>query len=992
MYRTKGFVTSALRNLRLSALWVALTALAGPLAAQVVQVQLGDHGGTASLTVTGEGQATWEGMQVVDGSTITGANGLTYVLIFADGEWTAQYLSQLVRVMLGDSGRAITLERMEDGEYWWGGPIQSGLTVRSSDGIVYRLVLSAGTWTAMPLQSSVSIPLGDSGESVSLQLLPGGAYTYNGRPVTDGFVVTVSSGMRYELRLSEGEWVARPYQEPTQPTDPTDPSEPTPPTTPTIVTDVLTTYVGIAPTLVSSEDGVRNAVLRVGGSDYLLSSLSSGQSLTTGETFAGRAMEAIAARRRQIELYEIVYEDRPDDLLQTLQDIWDQSHAALGGLFDAAGASEVFSFSVPQTSQGRVDVEEVKETMDAVIASLETFQSFRTALGDGGILEGALDIESAQAAYEAVTDWSALQFGATQNTRFGAYLRYQRPEGSSWQDSLQLLSGEEGFGAFAYSPLPSSVLSSLPISGTANYSGRTVAVSPLGGFGVYSGTINLQVRFAARSINGVIRGLANDAGELLTYSQLPVSEISLPAASLGPDASFSVQGGTGALLFESLAVPPPTQSVFMDMSGQILGSGLGAAEAIIGTWSVNPSVGGLPELTGAYGAERRATSAPSRPATDTDGLTALAFIGARPDDVGNIRLGGADASGAALSYWAGALYTTGSAEILGPTAVSLARRALADLAVRVSIWATNDGDPQFDQDRANLWSSANTILHEQVFGQNASALNILGASYPIGSNRDSRALDSLDVAVEALSSVASFGASLQSGGVFEDASGIVQDPAGTFAAPLFEVDVAYGHTNYARFGVWARTVRDSAVSAPTPDATTPSGAFAYSPLAGTVLATSALGYPSGGVGHFVGQALAMEVSADPTAYVGDIRATVSWGQSIGTASLTAVISGLANPESGDALTYQGVAVEEIAFGNVGLSLANDGTAFFSDSAPSVIIRVVDTTAGGTAWNGAREIIGQFVGDSPDGPHGVIGTWSLGFATPIEGAFGADAGP
>ena len=100
---------------------------------------------------------------------------------------------------------------------------------------------------------------------------------------------------------------------------------------------------------------------------------------------------------------------------------------------------------------------------------------------------------------------------------------------------------------------------------------------------------------------------------------------------------------------------------------------------------------------------------------------------------------------------------------------------------------------------------------------------------------------------------------------------------------------------------------------------------------------------------------------------------------------------MANPESGDALTYQGVPVEEIAFGNVGLSVANDGTAFFSDSAPSVIIRMVGTTTGGTAWNGARELIGQFVGDGPDGPVGVIGTWSLGFPTPIEGAFGADAG-
>ena len=989
MYQTKGFVTSALRNLRLSAVWLALTALGGPLAAQVVQVQLGDHGGTASLSVTGEGQATWEGMQVSDGSTITGANGLTYVLIFADGQWSAQYLSQLVRVQLGDSGRAITLERMEDGEYWWGGPIQSGLTVRSSDGIVYRLVLSGGTWTAMPLQSSVSVALGDSGETVSLQLLPGGAYTYNGQPVTEGFLITASSGMRYELRLSAGQWVAQPYQEPMQPTEPT---TPTPPTTPELETDLITTYVGTTPTLTSSEDGIANAVLQVGGAEYLLSSLSSGQSLTTGETFADRAMKTIAARRAQIKLYEIVYEDRPDDLRDTLQTIWNESRAAVEGLFGSTGAAEVFGFELPQTSRGEVDVDEVKGALDGVVSALATFESFRTALGEGGVLEGALDVESAQPAFAAVTDWSALQFGATPNTRFGAYLRYQRLEGASWEDDLLLLPAEQGYGAFAYSLLSPSVLSSLPVSGAANFSGRTVAVTPTGGFGVYSGTINLQVRFASRSINGVIRGLIDNAGELMTYAQLPVSEISLPAVSLESDASFSVGGGTGAMVFESLAVPPPTRSVSMSVNGQILGRGAEAAEAIIGTWSVNPSVGGLPDISGAFGAERRTTSAPTRPATDTNGLTALAFVGARPDTVGNIPLGGVDATGAALSYWAGSLYTTGSAEILGPTAVSRARQMLQELGARVSIWAVNDGASEFDSQRLSVWSSANTILHEQVFGRDSRALNILGAAYPTGSNRDSRALDRLNLAIDALESESAFGASLQGDGVFTDASGIVQDSAGAFAAPVYEVNVAYRHTNFGRFGVWARTARDSAVSAASPDATTPSGAFAYSPLAGSVFATSVVGYPRGGVGHIVGQALAIEVSGDPTVYVGDIRASVSWGQSLGTASLTATISGLANPETGGALTYQGAPIDEIAFGNIGLSVASNGTAIFSAPSPSVSIRLLGTTAGGTAWNGSRQITGQFVGDGPDGPHGVIGTWSLGFATPIEGAFGADAGP
>ncbi len=927
-------------------------------------------------------------MPVSEGSIITGAGGRRYVLSRSDGQWAAQYLPVLARVPLGTSGRAITLELRESGEYWWGGIVESGLTVRAADNILYRLDLSDGTWTAVPLESTLQVPLGDSGEMVSLNLLPNGTYTHDGRPVTVGYLVTSSSGARYELTETDGRWSAQPFMD----SDGTGGGSAVPPRPPTpdIVSDVLTTSVGRTPTLVSTESGERDSVLQVGGLEYVLASLAPGQAVTKGDTFARKAHSAISVRRRQIDLYEIVYADRPDDLRQALQEIWDSSRSDIQGLF-GEGASEVFDLLLPQDSQGRVDVEEVEATIDAVTTALATYGAFRAGLDEGGILEGALAIESAEAAFDAVTEWSALQFNATSNTRFGAYMRYRRPEDSTWEESLVLLAGEEGHGAFAYSPLKASVLAGLPIRGSASYAGRTVAVAPAGGFATYTGMIDLHVRFANRTVNATVRGLTDDIGETLEYAH-PVAEISLPLASLGPDASFGVERVNGLLLYESLSDTPMTQALPMSFAGQLLGRGAAAGTAVIGTWALVTSLSDVPLLTGSFGAERRTVSEPGRPSTDNDGQTGLTFVGARPASSGNIAFGGADAAGNPLAYEAGALFTDGSATIVGPTLTSQARAVLEDLSATVAGWTVADGDPQVDAQRASLWSQANQTITSTLFGDDARAANILGAIYPVGTNRDSRALEHLDLAVNALASADAFGASLQPGAVFANARDVIQDADAAFNATAYRVQAAYGHTNYGRFGVWARTAWSSASDTGSPDATSPSGSFAYSPLSPVVFGTSTLSYPSGGVGSFVGRTVAMSAGGNPTGYEGNMQVSVTWGQALASASLRAVISGLASRGLGDPLTYEGTAIDQITFSGVRLRAEADGSAGFADTSHTVTLRLAGSLGGGTAWSGDREITGRFVGAGPGGPHGVIGTWNLGFGVPVEGAFGADLGP
>ena len=576
---------------------LGLATLVGPLSAQTVQVQLGEFGGTVDLSVNDDGQTTWNGMPVFEGSIVTGTGGRRYVLSVEAGRWSASYYSDLVRVPLGNSGQAVTLERLENGEYWWGSRVQSGLSVRAADGMVYRLVLLGGSWEAEPVQSSISIALGDSDETVSLALLPNGSYSIDGQPVSVGLLITGKDGTRYELALSDGKWVARPYVAP----DP-EISGPSLPTLPVIESDTLSSHVGVTPALTLSADGVRNAVLRVGGTGYALTDLSQRQLITETDTFSSRAANQISVLRRQIDLFEIIHEDNPGSLTEALQEVWNQARSSVEGLFGADGAAEVFDLTVPQDSRQRVDVDEVEETIDAVVTALQSAVAFQAALTDG-LLEGALEVEQAEEAFNAPAEWSAMQFGATPNTRFGAYLRYHRLEGAGWQDDMILRSDDEGFGSFAYSPLAESIRATLPRQGSASYSGRTVAVSPSGDFGVYAGTIDFSVRFSTSTVNGTIRGLANDTGELLLRSGRPVSEIALPQSSIELDGSFSASGGTGLLLYDSAAAESLTQSVTMDLSGQMVGRGSESGTAMMGTWSIISTVGGAPTLVGAFGAE-----------------------------------------------------------------------------------------------------------------------------------------------------------------------------------------------------------------------------------------------------------------------------------------------------------------------------------------------------------------------------------------------------
>ena len=986
---------SGIRRTALAVLFLSALALPAVLEAQPVQVQLGEYGGTATLFRTESGRYTWNSRPVFDGSTITSASGKRYVLTFSAGVWRAGYLPRLVQVPLGASGSAITLRELENGQYWWNGLVESGLTVTAADGDVYRLTFANGLWIADFVPDVLSVPLGRSGETVVLSRLEGGSYSHEGRTVRTGLQVRDSAGRVYEFIFRRGSWHADLAS-----VRPPPPGGTGPDPSPVVRSDIREAYVGVEPILVTGEDGTRRSVLKVGGAEYSLHELFSRGGVTLGSTFAERTAETIESILNQIDLLATAYDGDPSGFRDAIRLRWDLAEEALEGLFGRNNAEDIFG-SVPLTRSLAVDVEEVIERLEQVLAALSNYRDFYDAVYDG-VFEDAIDTDLAEDAFDALRTLTKLEFGSTPNTRFGAYLRYERDGDGGWEDDLVLLDGDEGFGAFAYSPLEASRRFELPNRGEANYLGRTVAVSTEGDAETYTGVIELNVRFASNRVNTLIKELRDEDGQPWRYGFADISSISLPSAYLdGYDASFEVSSGDASVRYQSFFGAPRPRVLQSDYEGTFVGEGSEAGDSVIGTWNLFESTRRDPLLTGAFGADYDSTPTAVRPVADDRGEVSETYIGVRPNSRGDIRVGGEDENGDDLEFAASELFSTGSAESIGPTLVSLARSDIERQIRVLDLWVeVATSETELDRRRDTVWDSANQTLFETVFGSNFRARNPLGASYPTDSRRnpdDERARSLLLEAAYALGSVGRFEDALEEPGVFHEESDAVEDTDLMFEVRSHDVRVEYSHTDYGRFGIWSRTVGNSASDGIEYDSDDPSGAFAYSPLEQTGYYSGDPRYPANGTGYYEGSTLAVDDSSGgPRFFEGQIALTVDWGASVGRATVTSVIQDLRTLDGDEVFQYNGVGVDQIVFSSgLRLSEGNGSVLAFDSSRPSVRLRYLRSFRSDTRWSGHSAHTGKFVGATLDGPLGVIGTWELGRSNrsvSLKGAYAADLVP
>ncbi len=210
------------------------------------------------------------------------------------------------------------------------------------------------------------------------------------------------------------------------------------------------------------------------------------------------------------------------------------------------------------------------------------------------------------------------------------------------------------------------------------------------------------------------------------------------------------------------------------------------------------------------------------------------------------------------------------------------------------------------------------------------------------------------------------------------------------AAREYEVGVEYDHTDHTRFGVWAKQVRDNALSPRTLASVSERGdAFAYSPLTQTVYFTNDVNFPRGFTSTYLGRTSAVDLGSDgPLFYDGDVQLSVSWrnGSPAGS-DVTMVIENLARTDTAEPLLDGQHEVSSLIFGGGSIRLDSSGRIGLGGTS-LVRVRYFDPSRRERSF-GTGSVEGKFVGYDPAGPAAVFGIWDSGN---ITGAFGAELVP
>ena len=247
-----------------------------------------------------------------------------------------------------------------------------------------------------------------------------------------------------------------------------------------------------------------------------------------------------------------------------------------------------------------------------------------------------------------------------------------------------------------------------------------------------------------------------------------------------------------------------------------------------------------------------------------------------------------------------------------------------------------------------------------------------------------------------------------------------------------QVRGSFGMTDFTRFGVWrARRWRNAVRSLAGHTGQNDSGnewvngeldTFAYSPLdATTITSTRAANYPVDGEATYEGSTVAyvgvFNATQGLVAFQGDVAVNVKWANPTGSpgdftlGTMTAAISNFESAAAGDPLTHGGDNrfVRELLFTaqngeRIDIKTNKDHHVVFDGGAAQVTVTFADRTLTTPPVTAGITIDGAFVGNSSDGPLGVLGRYSIANQDPafsfdnrhnnqrdvsIHGAFGAD---
>ena len=987
-------------------------------------VRLGTSAVTLTLQRSSDGSWAEDGVPVQNGEVRRVGNN-RYRLLLEDGEWSAEYLRSTIPVE--GAGGLIILFQEENGDLTYNGEVVRDGSVITRDGRTYELLeLSDGTWLATPGapppasgDQTVSLP---GGQTVTLRRTSSGTFTYNGNPVSSGSEITVGAN-RYRLtQASNGTWTA------------TAVSSTVPPP------DVNPGTIG-GPTQVDRRDDFTDTKLddNTGVNEYGVEFVSRSQSTKrdsgtmivpmklSGAAGSGFENEhqfsvyelmqasALAPIRRtaaevaKASLEEIIAEmdiKRPlynTEAVDSGTDIggpgglWEKAQDAVGRIFGytrTANPTEVGDILGDDAWRGaRVDPNEV----DDVISAL---QRMVRVLSDA--TEFAAEFETqidAITGYDADDFFSStasrVRFGSTNGTRYGAYA--VTAGGTHAAEEMW------DTGVFLYTPLDEPRASDIPTRGSATFNGSTVAV--LNGSGVtgpdaedavddpqlYAGKISLDVSFSQTRVTGTVTDLKDEDGNPLrlnsdfTFRDEIVASITLPEATdgTGDAARDGLYTSTAANSTISFGTSIQTQT----SAGSIFRVQLvdDATEAL-GIWRTG---GTGAHLEGAFGATRSGSVTTPRLPTESDRGSHVAvshllgdgtFTDTDADGKYTFSLTQANIGGVGpddgLSFQTERLYSSSSHPERGSQYMSEIRSAISRARSGLT-----------DANRSDRIADANTAL-----GRIASGFPTLSSGGDLAADRTT-----LSAASSALSSERNFYNAVRAeadrndnvaeDGFFASATDYTQDQIRTiFAERTIDFRLRTARTTYTRFGVWSQRAAETA-DGNIAGATNPieNGSFAFGPRS-VMAAGTALTF----VADYSGRALAVETDSG-NLYGGSFELRVNWA---GTgANVSATITDLRGIDGASGLfRHDNRDVKSIFLTDI-----VEAEGVMAETTAAVQVQYTDRSVQPVTFGSATgTMAGSFIGDSTEGPIGVLGTWSIPadgtMSKLMRGSFGADLRP
>ena len=1006
---------------------------------EAVEVPLGDTDETITLMTTEDGGFTLDGEAFESGGLVTAENGDVYRLTLSDGAWTAVHQVAVEEVTLGASGDTVTITRDADGNY----SVENGEVVTAENGNRYTLTMVDGEWKATYLPESKEI----AGVSVmAMTLEDGDGYEVAGQPLdenNEGDIMV--DGDRFRVSAdADGNLMAEQFDATSEAVviDRMDAERNTNAFEGTLADDEETAY---------NEAGTK---LIVGGREHSIGELySMGVSTQDSGSIVEAQRKKIETVLTQIKgLNEVIQAADPEETgrgeFGDLFDArWKEVDTHLDGIF--GGAEADFDHLAEDSPEKPADIVTEVEGIIAALASLEVFEE---ALGEEGIFSSKAQSESNSDGiaedeiadvFNNVADIWTVRLGRSENTRYGVYSKLERATAVSTDYTIRDPSTTDRGqfnGAFAYSPHKASKMADLPSGGEANYSGGTIAQGSSPDFDLYKGTIEIQVLFRSKRVHAVVSSLMDADENLFTHNSEDVEAILLPSSTMDENASWVSTTEDATIVYVVRPGTSGSSSIESTIRGQLVGEGESGGVAAIGTWSIGDTAADeAGSLRASFGAERGEDPVEQAQDASDKGLeskTSLDPDNASPvDEDGMIEVGGADPADLTKNIQVAApdLYADGEEAVQGPNFVQSAKTAiekhlkLLDAYIALDAADPDAADPIALAGRQTAWDKVEAEF-AQVFGDQydhdgddqtsevdikilsdsgdpASAPSQL-TSYPLNTAEDGpddgAAKQEINDILAALSRLEAFEEATEDDGVFygrdtdeDDEDGLLD---GLTAEDLFDrvqytVSVKYGHTEYTRFGAWVRTGSSTAVDAPTYDADEAdhTGQFAYSPMA----QTEATGFPAEGTATYEGKTIARDTAITddqtvPQFYAGDFELQVGWGaaDSADDSDVIAIVSNLMDDEGVLYDDGNGKVTMIVFQADNSVTTTGDVLGFEPRGSPSVRLRyegfgVRDRTSSG-------DISGKFVGESVDGPRGVIGSWSLG--SNLSGVYGADIVP